>query len=61
LDRGPRVHVDHCHISGKVRGVLCQNCNLGLGHFHDTPEKLERAAAYLRLHASEKLTESEVC
>jgi hypothetical protein len=40
--------VDHCHGSGSVRGILCANCNNGLGHFHDSIEKLTAAIAYLK-------------
>ena len=39
--------VDHCHDTGKVRGMLCMNCNNGLGKFLDSPEFLRRAADYL--------------
>ena len=39
--------VDHNHISGKIRGILCADCNLGLGKFKDNPEMLRRALAYL--------------
>jgi len=39
--------VDHCHASGKVRGLLCPHCNLGLGHFRDNPALLTKAATYL--------------
>lgn len=40
-------HVDHCHATGKVRGVLCRQCNIGLGHFHDDPAALRRAADFI--------------
>ncbi|MGW0735471.1 endonuclease VII domain-containing protein [Streptomyces sp. NPDC002851] len=43
----PAVYVDHCHTTGKVRGVLCFNCNSGLGLLRDDPEAARRAAAYL--------------
>lgn len=39
--------VDHCHDSGKVRGLLCSECNLGLGKLGDTADALERALKYL--------------
>lgn len=40
-------HVDHCHSSKAVRGILCGPCNNGLGNFRDEPERLRRAAEYL--------------
>lgn len=40
--------VDHCHDSHEVRGLLCRDCNLGLGHFKDSPERLEAAILYLK-------------
>lgn len=40
-------HVDHSHETGKVRGILCFNCNQGLGNFRDDVRVLVRAANYL--------------
>lgn len=39
--------VDHCHSSGEVRGLLCNGCNVGLGHFKDSPSALRSAASYV--------------
>ncbi|TLS45516.1 recombination endonuclease VII [Streptomyces montanus] len=47
----PAVHVDHCHETGRVRGVLCFNCNSGLGLLRDDPEAAYRAADYLEGNA----------
>lgn len=39
--------VDHCHTTGKVRGLLCRMCNSALGKFGDNLSNLKRAVAYL--------------
>lgn len=41
------MHVDHCHETGKIRGLLCVDCNHGLGKFKDSPELLLNAISYL--------------
>lgn len=41
------LHVDHCHTTNVVRGLLCYNCNNGLGRFKDCIDYLNRALAYL--------------
>lgn len=44
---GDRAVVDHCHTTGKVRGILCNECNRGLGYFRDNVESLMNAVNYL--------------
>lgn len=42
-----RLHVDHCHVTKKIRGLLCHSCNVALGLFKDDAVVLRKAAAYL--------------
>ena len=42
------LHVDHCHKTGKVRGLLCHGCNVSLGNFKDDVSLLNNAIEYLR-------------
>ena len=40
-------HVDHCHTTGKVRGILCGPCNQAIGLFKENKETLQKAISYL--------------
>lgn len=42
-------HVDHCHTTGKIRGLLCHYCNVGLGNFKDNIATLANAIQYLKI------------
>lgn len=48
VDRiGRNMPVDHDHQTGEIRGILCENCNRGLGLFMDNPHNLRLAADYI--------------
>ncbi len=42
------LHLDHCHETGKVRGLLCHGCNVGIGSLRDDPDILKKALDYLK-------------
>ena len=44
---GKALHVDHCHKTREVRGLLCNKCNLGIGSFHDNRRLLSAALQYI--------------
>jgi hypothetical protein len=50
LDACAQKDVDHCHNTGKIRDILCSNCNKGLGCFDDNPECMIAAAEYVKRH-----------
>ena len=47
LSEGKKIHVDHNHQTGCIRGILCQACNNGLGYFKDDPKLTNAATIYL--------------
>jgi hypothetical protein len=49
-----QMAVDHDHVTGKVRALLCHNCNVGLGNFKDSEQILTKAIKYLYDHRNSK-------
>lgn len=50
-DNRRSLAIDHCHDTNKVRGLLCDDCNVGLGHFRDNIDYLQSAIDYLKKHS----------
>lgn len=53
LENDKKSHMDHCHDTGKLRGVLCTTCNVGLGMFKDSLLLLKSAVKYVKKYNSE--------
>lgn len=51
-----RAQLDHDHKTGKLRGLLCHHCNVGLGNFFDSVELLEKAIDYIKENENGKKT-----
>jgi hypothetical protein len=51
--------VDHDHVTGKVRALLCQKCNRAIGELQDDPELVRKAADYLERHRNNAIAESQ--
>ncbi len=48
---GNRLAVDHDHTTGKIRGLLCKNCNTAIGLFKENEEYMVNAIEYLKSHS----------
>ena len=53
--RYTRLAVDHCHKTGKVRGLLCSNCNTAIGLMKDSPVRMQKAIQYLERTRSDDI------
>ncbi|WOZ57524.1 recombination endonuclease VII [Pseudomonas phage vB_PseuGesM_254] len=53
LDMSRLTHIDHCHKTGSVRGVLCSTCNRGIGYLQDDVAVVSAALDYLRRYQSD--------
>ena len=51
LNISKKTHIDHCHTTGKIRGILCQECNHGLGLFKYSQDILDSAQKYLKKYS----------
>jgi hypothetical protein len=48
--RSKDLAIDHDHVTNQLRGLLCDDCNIGLGLFHDDPQRMMNAALYILHH-----------
>jgi Recombination endonuclease VII len=52
-----RLKIDHCHVTNQVRGLLCHQCNVGLGNFDDDTDRMRMAIEYLENSRREEATD----
>lgn len=48
--RYTKMNVDHCHKTGKLRGILCMNCNTAIGLLKESPQRFDAAKSYCEMH-----------
>lgn len=53
--KNSKPHVDHCHRTGRVRGLLCGHCNSALGHAKDSADILRNLLDYIKRHDIDKI------
>lgn len=58
-EKGGKLHVDHCHATKKIRGLLCGRCNKGIGLLKDSEELLLRAVNYLKDSPAKNLLQDD--
>lgn len=58
-NRGERWHIDHDHVTGQVRGLLCHMCNVGIGNLRDDPQIMMAAARYVAAHRTEAVVTAD--
>lgn len=59
-DNNRALAIDHCHITGMVRGLLCGKCNTGIGMLNDNAELVKSALLYLRKTQPQKIKEKTI-
>jgi len=55
INRIPMLHVDHCHTTGRVRGLLCSACNQALGLLEEKPERVKSLLQYIESYVQEEV------
>jgi predicted transcriptional regulator YheO len=53
---GKSLHIDHCHTSGKVRGMLCHSCNVSLGKLKESVLTLQNLIKYIEKHGQTQVS-----